>query len=260
MLRGAGEAGRPEAPARNRNPLAPLLNLTAARSARALVPSGEVSIGSPRSKPQSANARSSWSRHPRQPSSWASRRSSVEIPLLTISTVVEPLGLREGELDQLLVGGIVVEGPGHHQPVRPVDQRVLAPRFDLRTVGLAHHHPDLSAHPEIDLGLRRAPVGAAVKPAPHHLGARPGVEDVLGRSVEGPLDPHHLAGLLAHRCSFRSSRYSPTTSKRRSQRVPLDVDPIRGLGKRLGPQGKAMGPAVDHAAHDARLLQHLQMP
>src|SRR3954453_11208780 len=34
-------------------------------------------------------------------------------------------GLRERELDQLLVGGIVVEGPGHHQPMRTVDQRVF---------------------------------------------------------------------------------------------------------------------------------------
>ena len=35
--------------------------------------------------------------------------------------------------------------------------------------------------------------------------------------------------------------------------------PIRGLGKRLRPQGEAVGPAVDHAAHDACVLQHLQV-
>src|SRR5204863_5204936 len=49
-------------------------------------------------------------------------------------------------------------------------------------------------------------------------GAGPRVEDVLGRSDEGPLDSHDPAGVLCHRCSFRSSRYSPTTSKSRSQR------------------------------------------
>src|SRR6266545_8286719 len=85
----------------------------------------------------------------------------------------------------------------------------------LPIFGLPHHHPDLPAHPEIDFGLRRAPVRGAVQPAPHHLGAGPRVEDVLGRCREGPLDTHHAAGLLGH---FRSSRYSPTTSKRRSQR------------------------------------------
>src|SRR5439155_2296913 len=52
---------------------------------------------------------------------------------------------------------------------------------------------------------------------PHHLGAGPCVEDVLGRSREGPLDTKHLAG-LGHPRSLRSSSYSPTTSKRRSQR------------------------------------------
>src|SRR5213078_97760 len=81
-----------------------------------------------------------------------------------------------------------------------------------------HHHADLPAHPEIDLGLRRLPVRGGVKPAVHHLGARPGVEDVLGRSRERPLDTHDVAGLLGHPRSFRSSRYSPTRSKRRSQR------------------------------------------
>src|SRR5439155_22865265 len=101
--------------------------------------------------------------------------------------------------------------------LRPVDQRVLALRFDLRAVGHPHHHADLSAQPEIDLGLRRGPVRRAVEPAPHHLGAGPCVEDVLSRSRERPLDTHHVTGLLAHRRSLRSSRYSPTTSKRRSQ-------------------------------------------
>src|SRR5206468_10041605 len=42
--------------------------------------------------------------------------------------------------------------------------------------------------------------------------------------------------------------------------LPLALDPIRGLGKRLRPQGETVGPAVDHAAHNARLLQHLQVP
>src|SRR5205814_292324 len=104
------------------------------------------------------------------------------------------------------------------QPARPVDQRVFALRLDFGAVGPPHRHPDLSAHPEIDLGHRRLPVGGAVEPAAHHLGAGPCVEDVLGRSREGPLDTHHAAGVLGHRRSFRSSRYSPTTSKRRSQR------------------------------------------
>jgi hypothetical protein len=39
---------------------------------------------------QPANARSSSSKHPCRPSSWVSRRSSVELSLLTITTVVEP--------------------------------------------------------------------------------------------------------------------------------------------------------------------------
>ena len=42
--------------------------------------------------------------------------------------------------------------------------------------------------------------------------------------------------------------------------LPLAFYPVRGIGKSHGPQGEAVGPAVDHAAHDARLLQHLQVP
>ena len=37
----------------------------------------------------------------------------------------------EGELDQLLVGGIVLEGPCHHQSVRTIDQRVGANSLEL---------------------------------------------------------------------------------------------------------------------------------
>src|SRR5207248_8531625 len=42
--------------------------------------------------------------------------------------------------------------------------------------------------------------------------------------------------------------------------LPLAFYPIRGLGERLRPQGEAVSPAVDHAAHEARLLQRLQVP
>src|SRR3989440_12835874 len=42
--------------------------------------------------------------------------------------------------------------------------------------------------------------------------------------------------------------------------LPLAFYPIRGLRKRLRPQGEAVGPAVDHAAHHARLLQQVQVP
>src|SRR5207248_854750 len=62
------------------------------------------------------------------------------------------------------------------------------------------------------------PVGDGVEPAAHHLGAGPSVEHFLGRGREPPLDTHNVAGVLGHCRSFRSSRYSPTTSKRRSQR------------------------------------------
>src|ERR1035437_108601 len=92
----------------------------------------------------------------------------------------------------------------------------LAPRLPCRRACASP--PEPFPHPEIDLGLRGGPVGGAVEPAPHHLGARPGIEDVLGLSREGPLDTHHAAELLAHRRTFRSSRYSPTKSKRRPQR------------------------------------------
>ena len=70
--------------------------------------------------------------------------------------------------------------------------------------------------PEVDLGRRRLPAGHAVEPAPQHLLARPGVEDPLDRRVEGPLDSQHPRAMLGH---LRSSRYSPTTSKSRSQRI-----------------------------------------
>ena len=72
------------------------------------------------------------------------------------------------------------------------------------------------ADPEIDLGRRGFPAGHAVEPAPQHLLARPGVEDPFDGSVEGPLDSQHPCAVIGH---FRSSRYSPTTSKSRSQRV-----------------------------------------
>src|SRR5207244_11213333 len=42
--------------------------------------------------------------------------------------------------------------------------------------------------------------------------------------------------------------------------LSLGFYPIRGLGKRLRPQGEAVGPAVDHAAHDTCLRQRLQVP
>jgi hypothetical protein len=48
-----------------------------------------VSTRSARSSTQPAVTRSSSSRHPCHPQSWASRRSAVEMPLLTSSTVVE---------------------------------------------------------------------------------------------------------------------------------------------------------------------------
>jgi hypothetical protein len=80
-------------------------------------------------------------------------------------------------------------------------------------------------------------------------------EDVLGQSPEGPLDTHHMAGLLGHRRSFHSSRYSQTTSKRRSQRCRwLSIQSeasASASGRRakrwILPQGEAVGPAVDHA-------------
>ena len=52
--------------------------------------SNSVSIRARLSSNQPAKIRSSSSRHPCHPSSWASRRSSVEMPLLIIRTVVEP--------------------------------------------------------------------------------------------------------------------------------------------------------------------------
>src|SRR5262249_3320281 len=104
-------------------------------------------------------------------------------------------------------------------------------------VGPAHHHPDLSTHPEIDLGLRRVPIGGDVEPAPHHLGAGPCVEHVLGRGRKAALDTHHVAGLLPHRRSFPSSKYSPTTSNRRSQRprwVPTQSEAAASASGRNG--------------------------
>src|SRR5207244_6260806 len=41
---------------------------------------------------------------------------------------------------------------------------------------------------------------------------------------------------------------------------PLPFYPIRGVAERLRPEREPVGPAVDHAAHDARLLQQLQVP
>src|ERR1019366_411421 len=148
----------------------------------------------------------------------------------------------------------------------------LAPRLPCRRACASP--PEPFPHPEIDLGLRGGPVGGAVEPAPHHLGARPGIEDVLGRSREGPLDTHHAAELLAHRRTFRSSRYSPTRSQRPSPPPPVFADtfeeafpaprlvlyPIRSRGKRPGPQREPVGPPNDHAAHDTCLLQHSQVP
>src|SRR5829696_3845300 len=128
-------------------------------------------------------------------------------------------GLRERELEQLLVGRIVVEGPGHREPVRPVDLRILAAGADLRAIRFLHHDPDLPSDLQINLGLRRLPVRGAVEPAPQHLGAGPGVEHDLPGGVEGPLDAHDVARRLDHLLFARSSRYPPTTSKRRSQRV-----------------------------------------
>src|SRR5207237_113414 len=72
--------------------------------------------------------------------------------------------------------------------------------------------------PSLVLGVA-ALVGRDAAVDHQHRGRAVGLrEDVLGRSREGPLDTHHVAGLLGHRRCFRSSRYSPTTSKRRSQR------------------------------------------
>jgi hypothetical protein len=125
---------------------------------------------------------------------------------LTSTTVVEPRDSSEGQLDQLLVGGVIVEGPGHDQPPRAVDQRVLAPRAGLRAVWLAHHDPDRSAHSQIDLGKRRVPIGPDVKPPSHHLGAGPCVKDLLGAGRKGPLDTHDVAGFVDHDRSSCSSR------------------------------------------------------
>src|SRR5438445_9633493 len=87
--------------------------------------------------------------------------------------------------------------------------------------------PDLSAHPEIDHGLRRAPPRGRTPRSPSLL---PFLQ-VLADDVEEALPA-----------------------------LPLVFYPIRGLRKRLRPQGEAVGPAVNHAAHDARLLQQLQVP
>src|SRR5262249_44727270 len=82
---------------------------------------------------------------------------------------------------------------------------------------VAHDDADPAPDAEVDVGGGRLPAGHAVKPAPQHLLARPGLEHLLDGSVEGPLDSQHSFAMLGHRCS---SRYSPTTSKRRSHRAP----------------------------------------
>ena len=125
----------------------------------------------------------------------------------------------ERQLDQLFVVRLVVERPGHHQSMRTLDHPVLASRPSLSAVRAPHHHPDLPARAEIDGGDGCLPVGAGVKPAPQHLRARPRIEHLLGRRREGPLDPHDSRPPVSlTRSSFRSSRYSPTTSNSLSHR------------------------------------------
>jgi len=126
-----------------------------------------------------------------------------------------PLG--ELELNQLRLIWLFVPDPGEHEPARRLDHLVLAGRAGLGPVGgIAHDDADPAPDPEIDLGRRRLPVGHAMEPAPEYLLARPSLEHLLDRHVEGPLDAQHPRGMLGHP---RSSRYSPTTSKSRSQRV-----------------------------------------
>src|SRR5215203_604286 len=73
--------------------------------------------------------------------------AAVPAPMLGVAALVgrdaavdhhdrrRAVGLRKPELDQLLlVGRIVAEGPGHGEPVRPVDLRVLATGLDLGTI------------------------------------------------------------------------------------------------------------------------------
>src|SRR5262249_56844409 len=103
------------------------------------------------------------------------------------------------------------------EPVGRVDPRVPAGRPRLGAVrGIAHDDPDPAPDPEVDLGGRRLPAAHAVEPAAKYLLARPGLEDALGRRAEGPLDSQHPLVMTGH---LGSSRYAPTTSKRRSQRV-----------------------------------------
>ena len=151
------------------------------------------------------------------PSPGASRRSSVEMPLLTISTVVEPSDSEnESSISCSLEGSsskvqVITSRCGRSISVYSPARLGFVPsglRITTRTSPPTRRSTSASG----------VPSRARVEPAPHHLGARPGVEHVLGRGVEGPLDPHRAPRLLGHRCSFRSSRYSPTTSNRRSQR------------------------------------------
>jgi hypothetical protein len=54
---------------------------------------------------------------------------------------------------------------------------------------VSHHDPDRAADAKVDLRQRRLPAPVRVPPPPQHLDARPSVEYLLGRGVEGPLDP-----------------------------------------------------------------------
>jgi hypothetical protein len=62
--------------------------------------------------------------------------------------------LPEQQLDELLVGRIVVERPGYEEPVRGIDHLILALHGRLGAVGASHEHADLAAHARIDPGHR----------------------------------------------------------------------------------------------------------
>src|SRR6185312_6166841 len=124
------------------------------------------------------------------------------------------LALGELELDQLWVLGIIVPGPGEHEPLGRIDHGVGTDRAILGSVGgVAHDETDRSADAKVDLCRGGLPVRARVEPATHHLRAGPGLEHALDGGVEGTLDSQLSLTVVCHPVS---SRYSPTTSNRLS--------------------------------------------
>ena len=110
---------------------------------------------------------------------------------MTITTVVAPSDSENDSSISCSLAGSFVERPrssragaaGRSACTRPASP--ASPPSGLRITTRT-----LAAHAEVDLGHGRAPVAAAVQPAPHHLGARPGVEHLLGGGGVGALDAH----------------------------------------------------------------------